>query len=82
MIALIIRTGAKPFAILVDDIIGQFQVVIKKLGPEFTGMKGIAGSTILGDGRPALILEPNELIKRTRSFLGPKVSVTKGEKSA
>lgn len=64
MIAMIIRSTQRPFAILVDDIIGQYQVVIKQLGVEIQNIQGISGSTILGDGRPALILEPTELIKR------------------
>lgn len=64
MIAMVVRTGPRPFAILVDDILGQYQVVIKQLGPELAGMKGVSGSTILGDGKPSLILEPQELLKR------------------
>ncbi len=63
-IALIIRTEAQPFAIFVDDIIGQQQVVIKKLGQEIQHIKGFTGSAILGDGKPALIIELGELIKR------------------
>ncbi len=64
MIAMVVRTGPEPFAILVDDIIGQYQVVIKQLGPELQSYKGVSGSTILGDGKPALILEPIDLVKR------------------
>lgn len=64
MIAMVIRTGGQPFAILVDDIIGQFQVVVKQLGNELENYKGVSGSTILGDGKPALILEPQDLFKR------------------
>ena len=64
MIAIVIRTAGAPFAMLVDDIVGQFQVVVKQLGPELAGFKGVSGTTILGDGRPALILEPQDLIKR------------------
>lgn len=69
MIAIVIRTGGNPFAIMVDDILGQSQVVVKQLGPELQGMPGISGSTILGDGRPALILEPPDLLKRPRSII-------------
>ncbi len=70
MIAMVIKSTTNPFAILVDDIIGQFQVVLKPLSPELEGVKGITGTTILGDGRPALIIEPSELVKRkvTSSF--------------
>ncbi len=64
MISIIIRSGSEPYGLLVDDIIGRFQVVIKKLGPELSHLKGVSGSTILGDGRPALIIEPNDLIKQ------------------
>lgn len=64
MIAMVIRIGSTPFSILVDDIIGQYQVVTKQLSPDLSHIKGISGTTILGDGRPALILEPLELLKR------------------
>jgi len=62
-IALVVRIGAAPFAVLVDDIIGQFQVVIKQLGLEMQHLKGYSGSAILGDGKPALILELAEMIR-------------------
>jgi two-component system chemotaxis sensor kinase CheA len=62
-IAIIIRTLSKPYAIVVDDIIGRYQVVTKQLGSEVQNLKGISGSTILGDGKPALILEVDDLVK-------------------
>ncbi|MEN9723957.1 MAG: hypothetical protein RJB38_1943 [Pseudomonadota bacterium] len=61
-IAIIIRTTETPFATLVDDIIGQHQVVIKKLGSELQHLAGYSGSAILGDGRPAMILELGDLV--------------------
>jgi len=61
-IAIIIRTQSKPFATLVDDIVGQYQVVIKKLGAEMQNLRGYSGSAILGDGRPVLILELGDLV--------------------
>lgn len=63
-IAIIVRTAAQPFAALVDDIVGQHQVVIKKLGSELQNIRGYSGSAILGDGKPALILEMNELARK------------------
>lgn len=62
-IAIVIRTTAKPFAILVDDILGQNQIVIKKLGAELQRLSFFSGSAVLGDGRPAFILDPPELVK-------------------
>jgi two-component system chemotaxis sensor kinase CheA len=65
-IALVIRSQRTPFAILVDDILGQHQVVIKKLGTEVQNLKGFSGSAILGDGRPSLILEVAELVSQAK----------------
>ncbi len=60
-IAIIVNTNERSFAVLVDDILHQQQVVIKKLGEEIKNQKGFMGSSILGDGRPAFILDLLEL---------------------
>jgi len=44
-------------AFLVDDLIGQRQVVLKSLEANYRPVKGVSGATILGDGRVALILD-------------------------
>ena len=49
--------GGVKVALLVDDIIGQQQVVIKSLEENFQSIEGIAGGTILGDGNVALIVD-------------------------
>jgi two-component system chemotaxis sensor kinase CheA len=49
--------GAQKVALIVDDIIGQQQVVIKSLEENFERVDGIAGGTILGDGNVALIVD-------------------------
>lgn len=49
--------GSAPVALLVDDIAGQQQVVIKSLEENFERIEGIAGGTILGDGSVALIID-------------------------
>lgn len=63
-IALVMNSGESLFALVVDDIIGQYQIVIKKLGEDVQHLRGFSGSTILGDGKPALILEVVDLIKK------------------
>ncbi len=62
-IAMVIRYANQPFAVLVDDILGQQQVVIKEVGQEIQSLKWMSGSAILGDGKPAIIIEMNELVK-------------------
>lgn len=64
MTAMIIRTTEQPFALLVDQIVNQQQVVVKQLSNDLASLRGSSGTTILGDGKPSLILEPNELLKR------------------
>ncbi|HEY4198993.1 MAG TPA: chemotaxis protein CheA [Devosiaceae bacterium] len=49
--------GSMKVALIVDDIIGQQQVVIKSLEENFQSIDGIAGGTILGDGNVALIVD-------------------------
>jgi two-component system chemotaxis sensor kinase CheA len=51
------------FGAVVDDIINQQQIVIKKLGEDVRGQKGIIGSAIMADGMPSLILDLLELFK-------------------
>jgi two-component system chemotaxis sensor kinase CheA len=61
---LVIRKGDKLAAVLVDEFIGQNEIVIKPLGKYLNPNLGIvSGATILGDGQVALIVDPNLLIK-------------------
>jgi two-component system chemotaxis sensor kinase CheA len=49
--------GGEMIALQVDDLIGQEPVVVKSLERNYRKVRGISGATILGDGRPALILD-------------------------
>jgi len=57
----VIQRGERLTGLVVDSYIGQQEVVIKSLGKYLSGIKEIAGATILGDGNVALILDPNRL---------------------
>lgn len=56
------------YGILVDELLGQQQVVIKSLGSIFSNIEGIAGGAILGDGKIAIILDTARLIKLIKSL--------------
>ena len=73
LIALVIRSGEKPFCLMVDDISIQTEIVTKPLGLELQNLKGVSGSTILADGKPALIIEPQDLILRKRTESRPDI---------
>jgi two-component system, chemotaxis family, sensor kinase CheA len=49
------------FCLLVDELIGKQEVVIKTLGEVFSGVAGVAGGAIMGDGRVGLILDLEKL---------------------
>ena len=57
----IVEDQGRKYAMVVDELLGQQQVVIKNLEVNFQKVPGVAGATILGDGRVALILDINGL---------------------
>ncbi len=59
----VVRIGSQNVGLLVDELIGQEEVVIKPLGALLHGTKGLAGATITGDGKIALIIDLPDLIE-------------------
>ncbi len=57
----IVQSGDHRIGLLVDSLVGQQEIVIKSLGKILTGIRQIAGATILGDGQVVLILDVNAL---------------------
>ncbi len=62
MIVAIVKKGDKYAGLVVDELMGQQEIVIKSLGKYIKQSKMISGATILGDGEVALILDANALI--------------------
>ena len=62
MVVVIVKKGDKLAGLVVDELIGQQEIVIKSLGKYIDKCKFISGATILGDGEIALILDANALI--------------------
>ncbi len=61
ILILVKPSGGETVAIQVDDLIGQEPVVVKSLERNYRKVRGVSGATILGDGRPALILDLSSL---------------------
>ena len=59
----VVQFGNQRAGIVVDQLMGEFQTVIKPLGRMFTHLRGIGGSTILGSGEVALILDVSALVQ-------------------
>lgn len=62
MVVVIVKKGEKFAGLVIDDLMGQQEIVIKSLGKYISRCKIISGATILGDGEVALILDANALI--------------------
>ena len=60
-IAVVVEADGRRLALMVDALVGQQQVVIKSLEQNYRSVPGVAGATILGDGRVALILDVSRL---------------------
>ncbi|MAX32406.1 MAG: chemotaxis protein CheA [Halomonadaceae bacterium] len=66
-IAVIVQGEGRRYALLVDDLIGQQQVVVKNLETNYRKVSGVSAATILGDGSVALILDVTDLHRLSRT---------------
>ena len=62
LVVVVVKKGDKMAGLVVDELIGQQEIVIKSLGKYISKCKIISGATVLGDGEVALILDANTLI--------------------
>ena len=62
-IAVVVESEGGKAALLVDDLLGQQQVVVKSLEANFRRMPGVSSATIMGDGRVALILDIAQIVQ-------------------
>ncbi len=61
--AIVVESLGRRLAVVCDELLGEEEVVIKSLGAVLAGLPGYLGAAILGDGRIALVLDPNHLLK-------------------
>ena len=65
---LVVQYGLSKVGLLIETLHGEIQTVIKPLGKIFMNLKGISGSTVLGNGEVALILDLSSLLKKAEEF--------------
>ena len=65
-ILVVVEADGKRLALLVDELLGQQQVVVKNLESNYGKVDNVSGATIVGDGRVALILDVDSLVRRSR----------------
>ncbi|MDA8350477.1 MAG: response regulator, partial [Pseudomonadota bacterium] len=59
----LVRAGEHSTAIVADELLGNREIVVKSVGPQIAGIRGISGATILGDGRIVIILDIGALVR-------------------
>ncbi len=65
-IMVVVEAEGSRVALLVDELLGQQQVVVKNLETNYRKVPNVSGATILGDGKVALILDTSTLVRRSR----------------
>lgn len=61
---MMLRSGARRIALIVDEIVGNREIVVKNIGPQLASMSIIAGATVMGDGKVMLVLNPVQMAYR------------------
>ena len=67
-LVVLVEDQGKKLAVLVDELLGQMQAVVKSLDANYKRIEGLAGATILGDGRVAMILDVHGLAQLHTQF--------------
>jgi two-component system, chemotaxis family, sensor kinase CheA len=65
-IMVVVEAEGGRVAMMVDELLGQQQVVVKNLESNYRRVEDVSGATIMGDGRVALILDVGALVRRSR----------------
>jgi len=79
----LVRAGEHSTGIVADELVGSREIVVKSVGPQISGIRGISGATILGDGRIVIILDIGALVRaewRTRAQVPAPVPKDRGDR--
>ena len=73
----LVRAGEHSTGLVADELVGSREIVVKSVGPQVSGIRGISGATILGDGRIVIILDIGALVRaewraRAQAPVAPK----------
>ena len=71
---IVVESANQQRCVMVDELIGKQEVVIKSLDERFKGNKALAGAAILGDGRVGLILDPSALVVASQPLDMPRLA--------
>ncbi len=67
---LLLRSGIQRIALHVDELVRSQEIVVKNINPQLSRVPGVAGATVLGDGKIVLIINPVQLAQRAQPAAG------------
>ena len=77
----LVRAGEHSTGLVADELIGSREIVVKPVGPQISGIRGISGATILGDGRIVIILDIGARVRAEwRGRAAPTVTRDKADR--
>ena len=68
---MVIASDDKRAALLVDELVGQQQIVVKNIESNFRKINNISGATIMGDGSVSLIIDVSDLLSSHYTRIAP-----------
>ncbi|MBV8742702.1 MAG: chemotaxis protein CheW, partial [Sinobacteraceae bacterium] len=77
----LVRAGEHSTGLVADELVGSREIVVKSVGPQISGIRGISGATILGDGRIVIILDIGALVRAEWRGRGQTPLIAPKEKS-
>ena len=75
----LVRAGDESTGLVADELVGSREVVVKNVGPQLAAIRGIAGATILGDGRIVIILDAPALVRAGAAARPPEPAPVEAE---
>jgi len=72
---ILVRAAEHSTALITDELVGSREIVVKTLGPQVSGIPGVSGATILGDGSIVVILDVGTLVRVQREDTLPAPAV-------
>lgn len=79
-LCVVVRSGDERVGLLVDEILGDREVLVKELAPPLVRVRNVAGAGLLGTGQVALILRPGDLLRSMREVPRPPAPAAEAEK--
>jgi chemosensory pili system protein ChpA (sensor histidine kinase/response regulator) len=79
---ILVRAGEQSTALVTDEMQDSREIVVKSVGPQLSTIRGIAGATILGDGRIAVILDVSALVRSVKSAIPVRPAIAEPAEKA